>query len=266
MMKGSIGVRSNPRLPISLIAIAIVCLSSIMPGAGHAQQGQSTVRFCFNSWPPYIQQDETGVSGISVDVLTEAARRADLTAVFAELPWNRCLEMVRQGTMDAVVDAAGRDEFLHGPSSYSVYTNTIWVRDDDPLDSFSIDLLKGRRIGLVHGYEYPDELHGDMVKGDLTYEYSVDDAANVRMLAFGRVDAIVADLVSTLSFAREHGLSIHPLVPDHSVDRLFPSFNPDRADLHRALDDALADMIEDGSVDRAYQDHLGVEFEDVVRR
>jgi len=265
-MKGSIGVMSSPRLPTSLIAIAVVCLSSVMPGAGHAQQGQSTVRFCFNSWPPYIQQDETGVSGISVDVLTEAARRADLTAVFEELPWNRCLEMVRQGTMDAVVDAAGREEFLHGPSSYSVYTNTIWVRDDDPLDSFSIDLLKGRRIGLVHGYEYPDALHSDMTNAGSTYEFSVDDAANVRMLAFGRVDAIIADLVSTLSFAREHGLSIHPLVPDHSVDRLYPSFNPDRADLHRALDAALADLIDDGTVDRAYRNHLGVGFEDVIRQ
>ena len=86
------------------------------------------------------------------------------------------------------------------------------------------------------------------------------------MLAFGRVDAIIADLVSTLSFAREHGLSIHPLIPDHSVDRLYPSFNPERPDLHRALDAALADLIDDGTVDRAYRNHLGVGFEDVVRR
>lgn len=265
-MKGNIGAMFSLRLPASLFAIAVVCLGSLITGAGFAQQGQPTVRFCFNSWPPYIQQDETGISGISFDVLTEAARRADLSAVFVELPWNRCLEMVRQGTMDAVVDAAGREEFLHGPSSYSVYTNTIWMRDDDALASFSFDLLEGRRIGLVHGYEYPDALYGDMTKGGLTYEYSVDDAANVRMLAFGRVDAIVADLVSTLSFAREHGLSIHPLYPDHSVDRLYPSFNPDRADLHQALDAALADMIDDGTVDRAYRNHLGVGFEDVVRQ
>lgn len=265
-MRASIGAMSSCSLPDRLLAIAVASLILMMPGAGIAQPERPTVRFCFNSWPPYVQKDESGFGGISIDILTEAARRAELTAVFEELPWNRCLEMVRQGSMDAVVDAAGREEFLYGPSSYSVYTNTIWVRDEDTLALSSLDLLQGKRIGLVHGYEYPDALHGDLSKGGLTYEYSVDDAANIRMLAFGRVDAIVADLVSTLSFAREHGLSIHPLNPNHSVDRLYPSFNQDRADLHQALDAALADMIDDGTVDRVYRDHLGVGFEDVVRQ
>lgn len=255
---------SSSRMPAGLLAIAIVSMSLMLAGSGRGQPAQSTIRFCFNSWPPYVQKDETGISGISVDILTEAARRAELTAVFEELPWNRCLEMVRQGSMDAVVDAAGREEFLYGPNSYSVYTNTIWVREEDALASSSFELLAGGRIGLVHGYEYPDALYGDMTKVGLNYAYSVDDAANIRMLAFGRVDAIVADLVSTLNFVREHGLSIHPLHPNHSVDRLYPSFNPHRTDLHRSLDAALAEMIDDGTVDRVYRDHLGVGFKAVV--
>lgn len=263
-MTGDPVVVRKLRMVASRIAAAVLCAAFILPVGSRAQHDTPTVRFCFNIWPPYAQRDGSGFDGISIDLLTEASRRAGLTAAFEELPWNRCLEMVRQGEIDAVVDAMDREEFLQGPSSYSVYSNTIWVRDDSDVTALSFDALASRTVGLVHGYQYPEDLLRELTDAGMNNEYSVDDAANMRMLAAGRVDAIVADLVSTLSFARDHGLAIRPLVPDHSADRLYPSFNPDRTDLQKAVDAALAEMIDDGTVDQVYRDYLGIGFEDAV--
>jgi len=249
-----------------LLQVVATGLAVLFSSASLAEVTAPPVRFCFNNWVPYAVADDTGIHGITVAVLTEAARRADLAATFEELPWKRCLEMVRQGRLDAVVDAADRPEFLQGPASYSVYTNTIWVGAETRMESLAFEALSGKKMGLVDGYSYPDQLMVQLQASGLKIDYSVDDATNIRKLAFGRVDSIVGDFVGTLLFAREHGLNIHPLTPNHSFDRLYPSFNKTRADLQRAIDKSLAGMIADGSIDRIYRKHIGIGFEEAVGR
>ena len=246
-----------------LVVVVAGWAALFSPGLSAAE---APVRFCFNNWAPYAVADNTGFHGISVAVLTQAAERAGLTATFEELPWNRCLEMVRQGWFDAVLDAADRSEFLQGPTSYSVYSNTIWVTTGVKQTDLAFDALHGKKIGLVDGYSYPDQLMEQLQAFELKIDYSVDDATNIRKLAFGRVDSIVGDFVSTLLFAREHGLEVHPLVPSHSFDRLYPSFNTAQASMQRKIDKSLAAMIADGSIDKIYRKHIGIGFEEAVGR
>lgn len=247
------------------IAAPILLTSAMLsPFAANAQSEGGTVRFCFNDWPPYTESDADGNYGISVDILREAAARADLVATFEELPWNRCLEMVRQGELDAVVDAAIRTEYLQGPASFSLYANLFWVRDDSSYMDPEMSDMAGARLGLVAGYDYPANLMEQASDLNLTIEYSVDDWANIRQLAFGRVDVILADFVGTHIYAAEEGLSVHPLSPAHSVDSLYPSFNREKAGMQRAIDAAIREMLEDGTVDRIYMDHIGVSFSEIL--
>lgn len=245
---------------------APVLLLSVMlsPVSATAQSSGEVVRFCFNDWPPYAEADDEGSHGISVDILREAADRADLTAYFEELPWNRCLEMVRQGEFDAVVDALIRPEYLQGPTSFSLYANLFWVQDGSPYQAPEMSEMAGARLGLVAGYDYPPDLLDQAAQLKLTIEYSVDDWANIRQLAFGRVDVIVADFVGTHIYATEQGLAVHPLTPAHSVDSLYPSFNSTKAGMQHAIDGAIRGMLEDGTVDRIYEDHIGVSFSEIL--
>lgn len=243
----------------SVLWALALCSSAVANGGAEAQTEHS-VRFCFSNWAPYAVWDDTGANGISVDILRTAAQRAGLSAQFEELPWNRCLEMVRQGRIDAVIDAAGRDEFLQGPTSYSEYTNTFWTRVDGNLSELSFEKLRGKKIGLVNGYSYPEELTREIESAQLVVDRSVDDATAIRKLAFGRVDIIVGDYVGTLLFARKHNLKIRPLSPTHSSDRLYPSFHPSRGDLQRAIDHALQTMQADGSIKRIFKTHLGLDI------
>lgn len=231
-----------------------------------APVGAADARFCFNDWPPYATVRNGEAAGISVEILREAARRAGLNAVFTELPWNRCLKLVSDGELDAVMDAAARDNFLQGPTSVTWYSNTFWVRDRDDAVAFTPAVLQGRGLALVDGYIYPPSLLALAENAGMEIEYSVDDANNIRKLAFGRVDTIVGDIVGTTVFAHDHGLDIRPLQPSHSVDPLYHSFNPERGHLHRMIDASLAQMLDNGEIDRIYMKHVGFTFADIVAK
>lgn len=240
----------------------MVLLATAMPNARSHEH--RAVRYCFNFWFPYTREVDGRVEGISIDILREATARAGMRAEFAQLPWKRCLETVRRGEIDAVVDAAERPDLLQGPTSFSVYTNTFWVREDFPADEFDPAALAGKEIGLVDGYLYPEKLWEDLRSLGATIDSSVDDGTNIRKLAFGRVDAIIGDYVSTLVFVRENGLKLKPLSPSHSADRLYPSFNAERSMLQANIDSVLAEMVADGAVDRIYRRHLGQALQDIL--
>jgi len=164
---------------LRLVLVGALLSSSPMTApAGAAEDG--AIRFCFNDWPPYSYVRDGKDQGISVDILREAARRAGLEPSFTELPWKRCLALVEAGEFDAVMDAAQRDEFLQGDVSPTIYTNTLWVRADDPATSIDVDNLGGRSIGLISGYKYGEILDACFNKPNVHKEYSKDDPTNIK--------------------------------------------------------------------------------------
>jgi polar amino acid transport system substrate-binding protein len=237
----------------------IVMMSAVGIAPARADMPQR-VSFCFNEWPPYSSAEAGEPVGLSVDILREAARRSGITPHFVALPWKRCLKEVETGAIDAVMDAATRPEFVHGTISFSVYTNTFWVREDDRSAQFDRSVLTGRRLGIVAGYVYGEALDRLFAESGVVIDTAIDDATLVRKLAFGRTDIIVADHVSTRFLAAAGDLDIRPLPPPHSFDRLYPSFNRDRQASMRRIDEALTAMCADRWIARAYRDHLGLEI------
>jgi polar amino acid transport system substrate-binding protein len=233
-----------------------------LPGTAMANETQgAVVVFCYSSWPPYAHVRDGAMDGLSVRVLKEAALRAGLRAEFHDRPWKRCLNEVRHGRMDAVIDAAARDGFLYGPTSFSTYTNTFWVRQDSTLQEFTLDAFQGKLVGMVDGYAYPDALSKNP---PFSVDFSVDEQTMLRKLATERVDAVVADLVSTTRNASMNKLAVRPLLPSHSVDRLYPSFHKNRRELHARIDAALRQMLDDGFIDAVYQELLGIDASTVL--
>ena len=234
--------------------MAVIALAGLQAGGRTANAAE--INFCFNFWAPYAFKEDGAIRGVSIDVLTEASRRAGYVATFTELPWNRCIQAVESGEMHAVLDAAERSNFLQGPTSYSVYSNTFWVHADNTLYAADLEELQDGRIGLVSGYEYPDDLIRAIEANGLTIDYSVDDEANLRKLAFKRVDVIVADRVSTLWRLQRQDLRLRPLDPDHSADRLYPSFNKAFGERQRKIDEAIQKMQADGELQRIFESYV----------
>lgn len=245
--------RAPRRLLAALLALAFA------PGIA---AGAEKVTFCFNYWPPFTHNVEDRVVGISVELIDEAARRLGVTVEYQELPWNRCLQYVRNGVAHAVVDAAAREEFVQGPTSLGIYSDTLWVHSASAIES--PEDLRNARIGLVDGYRYSDEIMDMIARLGMTPELSVDDPANLRKLAFRRTDAAIADLMGTLVYAREHRLMIRPLYPPLSSDPLYLSFHAKYSDLQKRFDAAFREMLAEGFVDRVYEAHIGERFSDLL--
>ncbi|MEQ9490686.1 MAG: transporter substrate-binding domain-containing protein [Alphaproteobacteria bacterium] len=241
--------------------VAVFCVFAL----GSAHTRAESAQYCYNDWPPYAFTDGSGnATGISIEILTQASRRAGYEPVFTELPWERCLRDVELGDQDAVIDAASRDNYLQGDVSFSVYTNTFWVRQGYDASQPLLSSFAGKRLGLVRGYVYGDVLDKEIEQSGAIIDYALNDAQNIRKLAFSRTDAIIGDFVSTRIFAKENAYDLKPVLPHHSFDRLYPSFNRSQAVMHERIDTALADMMKDGTIDRIYHDALGIHFSDIM--
>lgn len=225
---------------------------------------ESWVTFCFNDWPPFVTNTNAGPEGISIAIIKESARRIGLQVRFEELPWNRCLQKVKDGEIDAVIDAAERTEFIQGPASFSLFSDTFWVREQGGAVNYSD--ISGGKVGLVDGYNYGSSLLDYLDVLNLQQEMAVDDPTNIRKLAFGRVNVIIADLASTLHFSRRHGLSIRPILPPFSYDRLYASFSQDKVEIQHQFDQIFTELLNDGFIDTVYQQHLGTSYSEILNK
>lgn len=129
---------------IACTFLTVVVATSAAIGMACAQERK--VSYCFNDWPPCATLTDGTPSGITLEILREANQSAGLKPGFVELPSNRCLEMVRRSEIDVVLAATARPEFLQGEVSFCHYTNTVWVRADDPVDRLERTIMEGKVI------------------------------------------------------------------------------------------------------------------------
>ncbi len=240
--------------------IVFLIVASTLSGVRAATDDNVTV--CFNDWPPYTRMTDTGASGISVEVVEQAAALLNRKVRFVEREWNECLEKVEQGEYDAILDAAKREAYLQGPASFSLYSDTFWVSNARNISRY--DQLRGGRVAMVTGYNYDDRLMAQLDDLDIEVVRGKDDPTNARDLAAGKYDAVVADLASTFAYSRDNELEIHPILPPFSYDRLYLSFNRERGEAQRDFDTAISQLLQNGAVDEIYQRLIGTPFSSFV--
>ena len=241
-----------------LAAIRNVLLAFLLLTVCKTAVASGRVTFCFNDWPPYTQMTNEGATGITVEIIKQAAKLLDRQIQFVEREWDVCLKKVEAGDYDVVLDAAKRDAYLQGPTSFNLYADTFWVSNRRDISRY--DQLTGGKIGLVKGYNYSDSLLKLFDKLKLKVVRGKDDPSNIRELANGQLDAVIADLASTFDFTRKNDLEVHPILPPYSFDRLYPAFNKNKAGLQREFDEVLARLLENGFVDQVYMDIIGTSY------
>ncbi len=225
------------------------------------------VRFCFARYPPFtdVGADEQP-AGLSIDALRDAARRVGDDPRFEPLPWARCLELVRTGLLDAAVDsAADRAGYAIGRHPTTLTTLAFFVSTASPLHRFQgLPSLDGLRVGLARDYAYTPEI--TRYDGFVADRSAGDDLGLARLLAGGRVDAVLSDLALMSDLARSHGFAFRALEPVYSVTPLYPAFSLTRRAMAAHFDSAIAAMLQDGTLDRLYRAAIGVSFGDLLGR
>ncbi len=151
-------------------------------------------------------------------VVREAFRRQGVTVKFKYVPWQRALEELHSGTVQASSfwaddPARIKDYMLSAP--VSEHRELLFHRKDKALSKWRrlADLGK-YRFGATRSYTYTKEFWDLAKKGTLKVEVSADDESSIRKMLAGRIDIFPMDEFSgwTLLSSSLFPVGTHDLV------------------------------------------------------
>ncbi len=239
------------KLPALLTAL----LPSFLLGAASARAADTLVMLLDHSAVMPTVRIEHGqvVEGINRDLALLLAERLGREARFLLMPRRRVANTLERGEADLLCDYL--PAWLPGPFLWSrpFLPSAYWVvtRRDRPAPGFLQALLK-QRIGTVRGYAYP-ELEAAL-GGALLREDAPNSEASLRMLSLARVDHL-AVVQRFLEYQQHIGAFATPLHPPLVVSSYLSqcALSPRSSITVERLNQALSDIVDDGSLERVLQ-------------
>lgn len=219
--------------------------------------------------PPTAYMERGKPTGILVDIVTEAFRRAGYPIEIRLMPWARCLVEARSGQVDGIFSLFKKPErekyFSYTSVPIITQVEAFFVRANSDL-SFDGDIAKLRklRIGTIYGTSY-----GPVIDRSLQtrmwskIEETSSTTSLVEMLVAERFDLAVGYRHVVLEAAIKKGLQgrIRELSP--SIDEIpsYLAFNRQRsyAAAIADFDRALLSMKNDRSFDAIYKKYGHIE-------
>ena len=184
---------------------------------------------CSVEWPPYTikENNSTGVSGIHSDILKEIALDVGIKIEGAEMNWNRCLAMVKNGRIDMIYGASKkpeREEFMIYPktamhhASYSFATVKGAKHEwDSTMDIKKIPSL----IGSPEGFSVTQALQAALGKAAID-NGATSDIQNVLKLtaATPRIQSLCAETGSLRHILKTQNIkNVTLLKPAYKADK-----------------------------------------------
>lgn len=216
---------------------------------------------CYSDrFAPFVITQGERVTGVDVDALVEAGRRAGLAVTVSLLPWVRLEGELRRG-LASEVDCAFAYTYSEPRSAYmdfvraplKVTTYTLFVRRDRASELRSLKELRGATIGMRRGFRVPGEFELMRLAGDLKVDEVDNDEANFLKLSAGRVDGVMTNSDVGQALIRDFKLAnVVAVRPAITVVPTYVVFNKAKNLRHwvAPLEEALGTMRSDGSYDR----------------
>ena len=199
------------------------------------------------AFPPYEYYEGDTVVGIDAEIAQAIAEKLGLTLEIVDMDFNSIITAVQSGKVD--VGIAGmtvdpeREKNVDFTDSYATGVQVVIVTEDSEIAS--VDDLEGKLIGTQEGttgWSYCSEDYGD----DMVIPYT-NGATAVQALLDGKVDCVVIDQQPALSFVEANeGLKI--LETEYAVEDYAIAVSKDNTALRDAINTALNELIEDGTV------------------
>lgn len=172
----------------------------------HGSACADSFRVVTESWPPYVFRSEGRVLGFDYEVTKSVLESLGHQLTIEFFPWRRCVEMVRHGEADALLDVGRNDDrerFLLFPAEpLSMSETVVFFSAENPFVFNEMEDLAGKTVGTQMGYSYSKEFE----QADYFRKEPVSDISlNIRKLLAGRIDLFVANRNYGLYTAREMG-------------------------------------------------------------
>ena len=199
------------------------------------------------AFPPYEYYEGDTVVGIDAEIAQAIAEKLGLSLEIVDMDFNSIITAVQSGKVDVGIAGMTVDperlENVDFTDSYATGVQVVIVTEDSEIAS--VDDLEGKLIGTQEGttgWSYCSEDYGD----DMVIPYT-NGATAVQALLDGKVDCVVIDQQPALSFVEANeGLKI--LETEYAVEDYAIAVSKDNTALRDAINTALNELIEDGTV------------------
>lgn len=230
-------------------------LAVLMMGA-QASEGPA-VRLATFEYPPYVQQTKGQAQGLAVDLIREAFARMKRPVVIEFYPFSRGIRLLDAGAVDGLFTikrTPEREARLNFPHESLLSQDYQFFVNKSGRVRYHGDLadLSAATIGVVSSVSYGPRFDGAVRLGSFAKLESASSYELIfRMLAGGRVDAVICSRLVGTEFVRRIGAQEQIEISGPSVESV-PShlvFAPGDggAALARSFDSAIAAMKRDGS-------------------
>ncbi len=246
---------------IIAIVLAAVLVCALFAGCGSkAESGLKTVEpgkliMATNAaFPPYEFIEGNEIVGIDAEIAGAIAQKLGLELQIDDMEFDSIVESVKGGKAD--IGLAGmtvtpeRQEVINFTASYATGVQSVIVTEDSAITS--VDDLFAE--GASHAIGVQRNTTGDLyTTGDLedaglaTIDRYSKGTDAVQALLTGKVDCVVIDNEPAKAFvAANEGLKI--LDTAYAVEDYAAAMNKDNTELYEAVNKALQELIDDGTV------------------
>jgi polar amino acid transport system substrate-binding protein len=210
----------------------------------HAFAGERIRIGAEDDWSPYSSSVNGKPKGFAVDLVRAAWAASGLDVELVPLPYARCMKEVDRGDLAGCFDTL-RDPVLE--SKYRWHQQPLFqarigiygranpgITHGTAPKPAGLELLRGKRIGTTHGYDYGAAFDGDHT---MLRDEAPSDVSSLRKLVAGRVDyVLVYDRVAN-AIARMHpelgqAYSLQGVLVEPSI---YISFSPKYPDIDRII-------------------------------
>ena len=217
------------------------------------------------AFPPYEMIKEDGTfEGIDVEVAGAIAEKLGLELVVDDMGFDAALLAAQNGQSDMVMAGVTvtdeRLEVMDFSNSYATGVQVVIVKEDSPIQTVD-DLANADMIGTqvaTTGYIYCSDTPENGGYGEDHVTAYESGALAVQALVNGQVDAVVIDNEPAKAFVEQNeGLKI--LDTEFAVEDYAIGVQKGNTALLDAINNALAELIEDGTVQSIVDKYITAE-------
>ncbi|MDY3014256.1 MAG: transporter substrate-binding domain-containing protein [Evtepia sp.] len=219
------------------------------------------------AFPPYEMTDDSGkIIGIDAEIAEAIAKKLGLELQIDDMDFDAALKATQDGKSDMVMAGVTINEdrqlVMDFSDTYATGVQSIIVKEDSPIAS-AADLANAQKIGTQRGTTGYIYCSATTENGGFGEDHVVaydDGIAAVQALMNGQVDAVVIDNAPAKAFVEKNPglkiLDIEYVTEDYAI-----GFAKNNTALKDAVNKALKDLIEDGTVQSIIDKYIPAEAE-----
>jgi len=214
-------------------------------------------------FPPFEQGDPPDYEGFDIDLINAVAEEMDLDVEIQDQPFEVILAGAK-GRFDLSIAATtikpARENRVDFSDPYFEASQSLLVATDSDIASAE-DITADTIVGAEDSTT-GETFANDETDGDVRSFASINEAFTA--LDNGQVDAVINDLPSSAAAVEDSdgGLEI---IEEFETEELYGIVIPEDSDpLVEAVNEALATVKEDGTLDELYQEYFGTDAPDTV--